>query len=274
MRLVAKALWYIENNYHRELSLDDVAAVCEASRFHLTRAFGMATGMSLMRYLRARRMTEAAHLLAAGAGDILSVALEAGYGSHEAFTRAFRDQFGLTPEALRGQGHCEGLALVPAIRLDHRSATAMAAPRLIDHPGFKVAGLRERYQHETAAAIPALWQRFAACAIPPNRVGQHEFGVCSEAEGGGFDYTCGVEVRGAAPAGLVLLPLPAQRYAAFFHAGHISAIRMTWRAIFEEWLPASGLRATDGHQFERYDERFDQTTGDGGVEIWIPVSPP
>ena len=73
-------------------------------------------------------------------------------------------------------------------------------------------------------------------------------------------------------AGQSLLRIPGQRYAVFFHAGHISAIRMTWRAIFDEWLPAAGLRATNGPEFERYDERFDVTTGDGGVEIWIPVA--
>ena len=54
-----------------------------------------------MRYARARRLTEAARVLAKGAPDILNVALEADYGSHEAFTRAFRDHFGMTPEAVR-----------------------------------------------------------------------------------------------------------------------------------------------------------------------------
>src|SRR6201993_1561952 len=68
---------------------------------HLARAFGVLTGQSLMRYVRGRRLTEAARSLAAGEPDILKVALEAGYGSHEAFTRAFREQFQVTPEDFR-----------------------------------------------------------------------------------------------------------------------------------------------------------------------------
>jgi len=44
---------------------------------------------SVMRYVRGRQLTEAARCLASGAPDILAIALEAGYGSHEAFTRAF-----------------------------------------------------------------------------------------------------------------------------------------------------------------------------------------
>ncbi|MGE5157753.1 MAG: helix-turn-helix domain-containing protein [Gemmatimonas sp.] len=80
----------------------------------MVRAFAAATGFSVMRYVRARRLSEAARALARGAPDILSLALEADYGSHEAFTRAFRDHFGMTPEA------------VPPRR---RSCQASAAPR-------------------------------------------------------------------------------------------------------------------------------------------------
>jgi len=278
MSIVAKALWYLENNYAKpELTLDEVSASCQVSRFHLTRAFGSATGLSLMRYLRARRLTEAACQLAAGAPDILAVALDAGYGSHEAFTRAFREQFGCTPDAVRAQGHCEGLALVHALRLDHRAPAPMCAPRLVERDAFTVAGLSARYTHETAAGIPALWQRFAGHGAPPHRIGAHEYGVCVHADSGAYDYTCGIEVHGARIAGatgLALLQVPPQRYAVFFHAGHIAAIRMSFRAIFDEWLPASGLRATGGPDFERYDERFDVGTGEGGVEIWIPVALP
>ena len=85
-----KALWIIERNSTQPLTLDGIAAACGVSRSHLAHAFGTATGVSVMQYVRARRLSAAARALAAGAPDILSIALEAGYGSHEAFTRAFR----------------------------------------------------------------------------------------------------------------------------------------------------------------------------------------
>jgi AraC-like DNA-binding protein len=87
---VQKALWFMESHLGseiREITLEDIASVAGVSRYHLTRAFGEATGQSIMRYLRGRRLTEAARCLANGAPDILAVALDAGYGSHEAFTR-------------------------------------------------------------------------------------------------------------------------------------------------------------------------------------------
>src|SRR5919201_3347576 len=101
MNPAQKALWYVEGHLSDALTLDEIASVAGVSRFHMVRAFAAATGFSVMRYVRARRLTKAAQALAAGAPDILSLALDADYGSHEAFTRAFRDHFGVTPEAVR-----------------------------------------------------------------------------------------------------------------------------------------------------------------------------
>src|ERR1700760_845746 len=109
MNPAQKALWYIESHLLSELTLDEISDVAGVSRFHLVRAFAVATGFSVMRYVRARRLTEAARALADGAPDILSLALDADYGSHEAFTRAFRDHFGVTPAAVRGAGRLDHL---------------------------------------------------------------------------------------------------------------------------------------------------------------------
>src|SRR3954452_19966590 len=104
MNPAQKALWFIERPLANELTLDEIAGVGEVSRYHMVRAFAAASGLSVMRYVRARRLSEAARALADGAPNILSVALDADYGSHEAFTRAFRERFGLTPDAARTQG--------------------------------------------------------------------------------------------------------------------------------------------------------------------------
>src|SRR5215469_8302101 len=126
---VGKALWFIEARLTSDISLAEIACCAGVSRYHLLRAFGVATGQSVMRHVRGRRLTEAARRLAAGAPDILTVALDAGYGSHEAFTRAFRDQFGLTPEVVRAQRHVDNLTLVESIRMDESLITDLQPPR-------------------------------------------------------------------------------------------------------------------------------------------------
>jgi AraC family transcriptional regulator len=63
MSVTNKALFVIERNLHRDLTLDQIAKYCDVSRFHLTHAFGESTGLPVMEYLRGRRLTEAAYAL-------------------------------------------------------------------------------------------------------------------------------------------------------------------------------------------------------------------
>ncbi|QCP53257.1 AraC family transcriptional regulator [Trinickia violacea] len=275
MNPVGRALWFIESHFSSDISLDDIASAGCVSRFHLSRAFGVATGHSIMRYVRARRLSVAAKSLSNGAPDILSVALEAGYGSHEAFTRAFREQFGLTPEQVRAQRRIDNLELVEPIKMDDDLITQLEPPRYEDAKALLIAGLGERYTCETAAGIPALWQRFSPhIGNVPGQVGNMAYGVCCNGDGtGNFDYICGVEVSdfGRLPAEFARVRIAAQRYAVFSHRGHISTIRRTWNTILSQWLPDSEFKAADAPDFERYDERFDPKTGNGVVEIWVPV---
>jgi AraC family transcriptional regulator len=275
MNLVGKALWYIESHFAEEISLDDVATACDVSRFHISRAFGLATGRSVMRYVRGRRLTEAARSLSRGAPDILEVALDAGYGSHEAFTRAFRDQFGVTPEAVRSRGNLDQLELVEPITMTETMTMNLEEPRRELGGQLLIAGLRARYSIETIAGIPMQWQRFGPyIGAISRRVDRMTYGVCCDFdETGHYDYLCGVAVSSVTdlPPELSSVRIPAQSYLVFRHNGHISGIPMTWRTIMEQWLPASGHRIADTPNFERYSDDFDANTGLGHVEIWIPI---
>jgi AraC family transcriptional regulator len=275
MTPVAKALWLIENRSASDLTLDEIARLCGVSRFYMSRAFALATGQPVMRYLRGRRLTDAAHALAAGAPDILAVALEAGYGSHEAFTRAFRDHFGVTPEVVRSRRHLDNLATVEAIRMDPKLLVDLETPRFENGKALLVAGLGARYTFDTSEGIPAQWQRFAAyLGHIPGQVGNTTYGVCCNADDAGhFDYIAGVEVSSFAdlPKDLARVRIPAQRYAVFTHREHIAAIRGTIYTIWSKWLPESGHLVADAPNFERYGPDFDRRTGTGVVEIWVPI---
>jgi AraC family transcriptional regulator len=272
---VDKALWFIESHFAQELTLDDIAAIAGVSRFQLVRAFGYATGTSVMRYVRARRLTEAARALAGGAPDILTVALGAGYGSHEAFTRAFRDQFGTTPEAVRADGNLANLQPMEPILMNETATTTLEAPRFETTQALLIAGLADRFSHDSSAGIPALWQRFnEQIDHVPGKVGGVAYGVCFNTDdAGNFDYIAGVAVRDFSdvPKEFARVRIPPQRYAVFRHAGHISSIRSTVSAIWSKWLPASGFRAADAPFFERYGKEFDPRTGLGGFEIWLAI---
>jgi len=270
-----KALWFIESHLSAPLALDDIASVTAVSRFHIVRAFAAATGFSVMRYVRVRRLSEAARALAAGAPDILTVALDADYGSHEAFTRAFREQFGLTPETVRDNASVDGLRIQDPITMDSTPLDNLAPPRFVTGKPLLVAGVGDRFSHDNAAGIPGLWQRFhqTADAIPA-RIGQAAYGVCCNGDdAGNFDYIAGVGVTDFSdlPREFARIRIPAATFAVFSHPDHVSTIRRTMSTIWNHWLPASGYRIADAPIVERYDAAFDPETGNGGFEIWVPV---
>jgi AraC family transcriptional regulator len=276
MNPAQKALWYIESHLGKPLTLDEIATVAGVSRFHMVRSFAAATGFSVMRYVRSRRLSEAARELARGAPDILTLALDADYGSHEAFTRAFRDHFGMTPEAVRAATCLDHLKLLEPILMDSTALDDLAPPRFEEGRAFLVAGVGGRFSHENCAGIPLLWQRYGLeVGNIANRAGNVAYGVCCNGDdAGNFDYIAGIEVSDFSdlPREFSRVRIPAQKYAVFTHKDHVSSIRRTINTIWNHWLPGSGFRMADAPTFERYDARFDSATGNGGLEIWVPIA--
>ena len=227
--------------------------------------------------MRARRLTEAARALADGAPDILNLALDADYGSHEAFTRAFRDHFGVTPEMVRATTCLDKLKLQEPIMMESTALDHLKPPRFETGRAFLVAGIGERYNHADngTAAIPNQWQRFhQKIEEIPYRVGQVAYGVCCNGDdSGNFDYIAGVEVADFSdlPREFARVRIPEQKYLVFTNDEHISTIRRTVNTIWNHFLPQSGLKVADAPNYERYDEKFDPATGNGGLEIWVPV---
>lgn len=275
MNPVGKALWYIESHFGEELTLDDVASVAGITRYHMARVFGVACGQPVMAYVRGRRLTEAARKLAGGAPDILAVALDAGYSSHEAFTRAFREQFSTTPEALRSRGSLDTLKLQEPIKMDESLLAQIEPPRFENGKTLLIAGIGQHYTNETSAQIPAQWQKIVPyLGSIPGEVHGTTYGViCQTDDAGNTEYICGVEVSDFSKVQPELrrMRIPEQRYAVFSHREHISTLRRTYFTIFNKWLPESEYRVVEAPELERYGNEFDPRTGNGGFEIWVPV---
>lgn len=279
MSAVAKTLWMIESRFGMPLSLEELAVHAGVSRYHLSRIFPEQTGYSIKHYLRGRRLTEAAKALAGGAPDILGVALDAGYGSHEAFTRAFRDLMGLTPEDLRRRRSLAELPLLQPMRLDPKTEVTLSAPAIETRPALRLAGIMGRDVLPLGPSIPAQWQRFS------HYVGNVQgaiddcstYGTCGRyfPDDGTTEYICAMEVGEGAelPPEFTEVVVPAQRYARLTHRGHITTIFSTLDAIFREWLPGSGYRKKQApySYIEHYGDAFNPRTGLGSLDIWIAL---
>lgn len=276
MSIADKALWVIERNLDQPITLNSIAESCGISRSHLASAFGSAIGLPVMKYLRSRRLSEAARALADGAPDILAVALDAGYNSHEAFTRAFREQFARTPESVRDSRSLDGLAVVKPLELKARAHGRLDPPRIVDEDLVRAVGLSESFSFETLIKIPAQWQRFMAYydAIPA-KLDRIPIGISQAPDDSGqFPYICAVEVSrfGDIPEGLLKLEIPRRKYAVFEHRGHVSRIFESYDTIWNEALPAQGGSVADAPVLERHNPAFDPGTGEGGLTLWIPLA--
>ena len=218
---------------------------------------------------------EAAKQLAMGATDIMEVAIDHGYGSHEAFSRAFKEEFRVTPESVRAQGHCNNLALTEPIAMCTTPAPQLGSPRIKTLPPKRLAGIVERHDCESTAGFPKQWQRFAPyLGHIAKRIGRDVYGVSYNFdEEGRFDYLAGVEINihTELPFGLMQLGLLKQKYAVFSYRGHVAEIRAVLAAIWSEALPASGYEAAQGPTLEKFGDQLDPATGLGGFEIWIAV---
>jgi AraC family transcriptional regulator len=273
--VTGKALWYIESHLGTDLSLDSVSDAVGVSRFHLSRAFPAALGMPLSRYIRARRLSDAAKRLAGGAPDILAVALDAGYGSHEAFSRAFRQWFGLTPEQVRLRRETGGLKIQEPIRMDQETTPKLSPPRVVGAAELMIFGLGQRYECQSNAGIPSQWDRFLPhFGAIEGQKGRVAYGVvCNFDDQGGYDYICGVAVDRfpAEPAEFTRIRIPGGKYAVYHHPGHVATVHATWNEIWNRGLTDAGHQALEGPAFECYGENFDGRTGLGGLELWVPI---
>ena len=100
---VAATVDHIQSHLDEELAPEELASVAGFSLHHFHRVFRGITGESVMGFVRRLRLERAAQRLRFGRKPVTRVAFEAGYGSHEAFTRAFRARFGQAPSEYRRQ---------------------------------------------------------------------------------------------------------------------------------------------------------------------------
>lgn len=273
MALLGRIIWQIETGLDAPVTLEALSKDCAVSKYHMCRVFQQEAGLSIMAYVRSRRLSEAARALAAGDEGLLGIALDAGYSSHEAFTRAFAGYFGVLPSTVRAARSVSCLSLMEPLKMKNDMIVEVARPEMRERAAFRVVGLSANCTFEEAGAIPGLWQDFNAREDEVSgAVSGAAYGVCCDAdETGRFRYVAGVAAA-QVPEGMDAVDIPAGRYAVFRHSGHISDLPRTVYTIWNKSLPDLDLEPAEAPDFELYDKRFDPRTGRGVVEIWIPIS--
>lgn len=289
MKLMTEIIQYIEDHLSEDLSVESVATRSGYSLHHFQRMFAAVTGLSLGSYIRRRRLTKAAFQLVETDERIIELALNAGFESQEAFTRAFKTMFGLNPGEFRSR------SLKPWLRsqniLDEQfihhlqSGGITMEQKIIEQPGFHVVGLgRIVHRQETTKIGEEIWpeflRRFDQVQNKRGLVGDRykTYGICQEIFEHGllqdsFKYFAAVEVAANTPVplGMELIYLPEQKYAVFCHTSGLKSLQKTTQYIWGTWLPKSGYKLAPASDLEVYPADFNPESPNASLEIWVPL---
>ena len=288
-----RVLEHIDRHLDQELELRALARVAHFSAFHFHRVFFAWTGETLGDYIRRRRLEIAAMRLAGQPRlSILNVAISVGFGSTEAFARAFKARFGCTAstwrtsigqqrnsdQQLRNLGQIGGV--VGADNDSTHPKGAAMKVTVIEREPVKVTYLRHVGPY--GQPLSEFWQRSVyPWMVANDQLGQPRYGISLDdpmiTAPDKCRYDAGVVVRGkiTVPGESQTTTIPGGKYAITAFRGTAAQIGGVWDAMLREWLPESGMQL-DARPFLEYyptDACFDPKTGVFTCDIAIPVSP-
>jgi len=274
----------VEERLTDDLDVAGLATGLGTTEYHLRRMFSSLAGMPLSEYVRRRRMAVAAADVL-GDEDLLSIAVRYGYGSTEAFGRAFRSVHGVGPGDVRRDGG--PLRTQPQIRfrLTVEGNITMDA-RITDRPAFRLIGHAARVPliHEGVnphiqahiASLPATeHERLKGLGdTDPAGLLQVSADVDPDyTEGSELTYLHGVAVAGAAdlPDDLDEIEVPAGTWAVFRTEGEYPAsLQVIWAATATDWFPSNPWRLRPGPSIVAVLERTEDFSA-AVCELWLPV---
>ena len=100
---IQEAVNFMELNYQRELTVDEIASVCRLNRSYFSKLFKESKGCPPQEFLIRLRLSKAAEMMKTTSASIGDIAVACGYPNQLHFSRAFRQRYGVSPREWRGQ---------------------------------------------------------------------------------------------------------------------------------------------------------------------------
>jgi AraC family transcriptional regulator len=275
---ILRAITYIESHIREELTLEQVARVACFSPYHFHRIFTAHVGESLAAYIRRVRLDLAAMSLLNDNTSITRLAIDTGYDTPGAFTRAFQQKFQCSPSTFR-----ENMRVLfrkpPHTFFSHQSdQEKIMQPEIRTVPERQVIFVRRIGDYNTSAT--QAWAAVCAFAFPRGLIGPHAqfIGVSHDdpqitaVEQLRFDACITID-RPVTPEGEIgVKSISGGKIAVFLHKGPYSTLHTTYQAIFGTWLPSCGYELADSPCYEVYLNSPEHTLpADLLTEICIPI---
>ena len=274
----------IEQQLGDDLDVDELAAGMGTTGYHARRMFSSLAGMPVSEYVRRRRMTVAAADVI-GNEDLLTIAVRYGYGSIEAFGRAFRAVHGTRHGDVRRHGGPLRSQPQLRFRLTVEGSTPMDA-RIIERPDFRLIGHAARVPLIYEGANPHIERHIAALPASEHErlkqlSGTEPAGLLQvsadvepdAAEGSELTYLQGVAVDATAdvPDDLDVIDAEVGAWVVFRTSGpHPAALQQAYAASAAEWFPSNPWRLRPGPSIiSVLDHADDFSTAT--CDLWFPI---
>jgi AraC family transcriptional regulator len=281
-----KCHYYIESNLKNQLSLEIIASEMGYSPYHFGRIFQAYFGMSVMEYVRKRRLSVSAHFINRGS-KIIDAAIDFGFDTPSGYSKSFKKNLGTTPSRYASE-----IFEMDINELQIDQGTLMKNLRFEEQSQFLIADyatLMIDDNYRSLKDMAALWydldheiESELYRDLNPDKYGTMYFHLPGEMEKQYWLMALKVENFNGVLPYMTTLEIPAAQYAVFT-TPHIDTsldpdqafaaiIRATWQSIDDHFFQADSPYQADSEKFafELYDGRNDSEI-DPVMEIWIPI---
>jgi AraC family transcriptional regulator len=267
-RRMLRVLVHIQQHLDDRLGLEDLAGLACFSPCHFHRVFKGMVGESVKEHIRRLRLERAASQLKLGAASVTDIAFDAGYESHEAFTRSFRAAFGLPPSRFRSSNKRKTATAAPSglhyghgaavrdFKATQRESKTMKVQ--IEHgEPVRVALMRHVGPY---GEVGATWDKFLPVLGKDGLLGGDSLivGLCHDdpevtpPDKIRYD-ACVVVDESFQPSGDIGVQfIPGGDYAVTTHFGPYNKLGETYTELLGRWLPRSGRELRSTPCFEVY----------------------
>lgn len=278
-----QALLYIEENLDEKLSAEQVAQHACLSSFHFQRMFSAYLGEPVSQYVLHRRLEHAAKkLLAQPELGILTIALNSGFETHSAFTRAFRQHFAISPSDFRlqpekaKQSHDKSRPFLNTLMTKNSSLKVeiTSLPELFYNYKTAKGTVNGTFLKETQQEVTC---DFQLLSLKPQLYGLiSAFPASPQSLNDNYARVLYGALYLDPPASIWSpdwLQIEAGLWAVFEHKGDYDYLYQTWNLVFRAWLPNSDYELRDALPFELYlTSPITTPQKDWLTSIYVPIN--
>jgi AraC family transcriptional regulator len=287
-RRMLRVLVHIQQHLDEALALEDLANVACFSPYHFHRIFKGMVGETLQEHIRRLRLERAASQLKLSAKPVTHIAFDAGYESHEAFTRSFHALFGRSPSAFRSAKRTPPLPAAPSeVHYDPGKPaghfkTTQPRNKAMNMTIKPMSPLRVAFMRHVGpySAVGATWDKFLPVLGKDGRLGGDcmMIGICHDdpevtpLDKIRYDACVTVDESFVPEGDIGVQVIAGGDYAMATHFGPYQKLGETYSQLFGQWLPRSGRELRSAPCFEVY-LNDPQTTDpeDLLTDIYIPL---